>query len=188
MKRQASIPDATRLSLEEHHDHWERTGEREAIRDWLLSWNANLFITLAPQDRSLSAHDVREISVRWCNRVLAGCFPRNPRKRIGKFALFVEHSPGVGWHSHGVSWMPSDRIQRVTDQAGVWLAEQTAAYIHKNLVARPEVARQHSPSAQVCECDPSQDGRAVTEYSIKWWNSHAKSDRVVWAGFDSSWA
>ena len=175
-----------RISLQEQIDHWERFGERDAFRTWILSWEPNLFVNLVPQDRRLTAEHVGQIATRWCNKVHKECFPRNPRKRIGKFAILVEHDSAVGWHSHGVGLMPSSLIGKVVENGERWLVEQTAAYLDHNHPRLPDDVRSRTPSAVLRSINPSQESAAVTNYAMKFWLSHGKSEHLVLSGFHSS--
>jgi hypothetical protein len=167
------------MRLEEHHDWWERIGSREAMIAWLEEQNPNLSIHLVPQDLSLSSELVMQIGQRWCDRVQRECFPRNPKTHLGRFVLFAEQSGSVGWHLHGVGWMPTQSVDAVASEGERWLIEETAKYFERGLPESLGRSRCRLPTAVVNSISTAADRDRSIRYSAKFWSLHGKSNHIV---------
>lgn len=180
-----NLGSAQRLSLEEQHDYWNGCGERKAMYEWIDSWFPNLFISLVPQDRRLSAEHVQAITTRWCRKIQENCFTRNWKSHIGKFAMFVEHDEKVGWHAHGVARMPDHHLLTVHDQASHHLRTVTDRYIDYLPLQGKSLWRKRNASADVLRIPDDCDPRDIICYCMKRWNPNSKGQHVVLSGRES---
>lgn len=155
------------------------------MHEWIDSWFPNLFISLVPQDRRLSAEHVQEITTRWCRKIQENCFTRNWKSHIGKFAMFVEHDEKVGWHAHGVARMPDHHLLTVHDQASHHLRTVADRYIDYLPLQGKSLWRKRNASADVLPIPGNCDPRDIICYCMKRWNPNSKGQHVVLSGRES---
>lgn len=105
-------------------------------------------------------------------------FTRNPKSRVGRFLLIAEHHYTVGWHLHGVGWLPEHLVTRCSSNAARWLAEETFHYLpHAGVhFERPP------QSSAVVNVAASRNVQHTMRYASKQWVGGSKFDAVVLNG------
>lgn len=167
----------------EHDVWWERCGEPVAYRSWATDWNPNTAVTLVPPDKFFSANEAWQLGKRWCDRSQKSLFTRNPKSHIARFMLFVEHSADVGWHLHGVAWVPTHVQPLLLTSGERWLAQEAQRYVDHALRERPAGTRARA-SACIKLLDSTEAAVKTAKYSTKLWNlcGKAEVDRLVLSG------
>ncbi len=168
-----NLGSAQQHALRESQGRWNRSDEREAVREWVLSWPLRFFLTLNPAVPGLRSFEVVSLGSTLAKRLKdrASLPPRS-------IVLIPEQSAQGLWHYHGfVATATSEQSDFMLAKAERVLEDAMRRQIVRKFRANRYLGHEFQPSCLIESLRDKGDG--AFHYATKYWDAQKKQETAI---------